>query len=318
MLKRQTLRGVVWVDLDSPTSEEIKQVMNEYAIHPLVAEDLLAPTARPRIDVYERFIYMVLHFPALRHTHSLTKNQEVDFLIGKDFLITAHYDTIDPLHKFAKIFEVNSILESASAAELPVSGAPERESAREHAGFIFFALIRKLYRAVIHELEFSGDALREVEERIFHGREKQMVVEISKVGRDLLNIKQSLAPHRDLLEQFRDISAGFFGESFAYHTKTILHENSRVRMLLENALAILDELRETNNSLVSTRQNEVMQVLTIMAFVTFPLSLIANIFSMSTTYLPFAGHPYDFWIVIGIMAAITICFFGYFKYKKWL
>jgi magnesium transporter len=319
VVKRQTLRNITWIDLDTPTEGEVRALMHEYSIHPLVAEDLLAPTARPRMDVYERFIYIVLHFPALRHTHSLAHNQEVDFIIGKNFLITAHYDTIDPLHKFSKMFEVSAILERGEDASLePRDGARAPERAEEHAGLIYFALMRKLYGAVTHELEFMSETLRRVEESIFRGRERQMVVELSQISRGLLALKQPLAAHPDILDQFREASASFFGPSFTHHARALIHEFRRVRALLENSIAILDELRETNNSLVSTKQNDVMQVLTIMAFVTFPLSLIANIFSMSTTYLPFAGHKYDFWIVIGIMAGITLCFFGFFKYKKWL
>ncbi len=314
MINRHTLKDLTWLDLDSPTPDEVREVMDEYSIHPLIAEDMLAPSARPRLDVYENSIYLILHFPALKHTHSLNTNQEVDFVIGKNFLITTHYDTIDPLHKFSKVFEVRSILENDTGT------APSRAASleAEHAGFLFYALIRKLYRAVIHELEFSSDALHEIEDRIFRGKERQMVVELSKISRDLLDVKTALGPHRDILEQCRDASVEFFGHTFAHHARAMLHELERVRAILENAIAVLGELRETNNSLVWTRQNEVMKVLTTMASMTFPLTLIAGIFGMNTTVLPFAGNPYDFWIVMGVMATATVILFSFFKYKQWL
>jgi magnesium transporter len=80
----------------------------------------------------------------------------------------------------------------------------------------------------------------------------------------------------------------------------------------------LHELRETNNSLLSTKQNEVMKILTIMAFITFPLSLFASIFGMNTVYLPIVGNQYDFWIITGGMVIATVAFFTFFKKKKWL
>jgi magnesium transporter len=80
----------------------------------------------------------------------------------------------------------------------------------------------------------------------------------------------------------------------------------------------LSELRETNNSLLSTKQNEVMKIFTILAFVTFPLSLVASIFGMNTKYIPIVGHQYDFWIVMGMMTFATILMFIYFKYKRWI
>jgi Mg2+ and Co2+ transporter CorA len=80
----------------------------------------------------------------------------------------------------------------------------------------------------------------------------------------------------------------------------------------------LHELRETNNSLVSTKQNEVMLVLTLTAFVTFPLSLMASLFGMGALHTPIIGQPFDFWIILTIMGIASLAMFGYFHYKKWL
>ena len=110
----------------------------------------------------------------------------------------------------------------------------------------------------------------------------------------------------------------FFGVEFIYHIKSISGEyyklHDEIRVLRES----LAELRATNNSLLTTKQNEIMKVLTIMAFVTFPLSVIASIFGMNTKTLPIVGNPYDFWIIMGIMGFATVVFFALFKYKKWM
>jgi magnesium transporter len=82
--------------------------------------------------------------------------------------------------------------------------------------------------------------------------------------------------------------------------------------------ASLLELRDTNNSLLTTKQNEIMKIFTIMAFVTFPLSLFASLFGMNTVGTPILGNRLDFWIIVGIMFAAASVFFAFFKYKKWL
>jgi len=97
-----------------------------------------------------------------------------------------------------------------------------------------------------------------------------------------------------------------------------VREYEHVRHALMNARELLAELRTTNDSLLYAKQNEVMKTLTIMAFVTFPLTLLAGIFGMNTAYTPLVGRSYDFWIVIGIMLALTVLFFSFFKYRKWL
>ncbi|MEX0917029.1 MAG: magnesium transporter CorA family protein [Candidatus Paceibacterota bacterium] len=304
MISRYTHGDLVWVDLESPNQSEVRKVMEEFSLDPHIAEELLSPSHRPKVDYLKDYIYLILHFPAFRHSHESESNQEVDFVLGKKFIITTHYDTIDPLHKFSKLFEVDSIL--------------DRSNMNEHAGFVFFYMIKKLYKAVSHELDYINDSLVDIEKKIFDGYEKEMVVEISKASKELLVFKQALQTHGGVLSSFQIAGEKLYGEDFHYYLMTINNEHYRVSSDVNAGIDTIRELRETNNSLVSTKQNEVMKVLTIMAFVTFPLSLIASIFGMNTEYLPFVGHPQDFWIVMGIMGTATIIFFTFFKHRKWL
>ena len=304
MLTKYTHKNVTWIDLESPTKEEVHKIMEGYSIHPTVAEELLMPTLKPKVDLHNNFIYLILHFPAFRHTHNSQQNQEVDFIIGKDFIITTRYDTIDPLHKFSKVFEVDSILDKSDIGT--------------HAGFVFFFMIKKLYKALEHELEYIHDALETIEEDIFEGREKEMVVSLSIVSRDLLNLKQALSPHKDVLNSFEEVGLKFFGKDFTHQIRSIGSEYYKINNIIHTHSDSLKELRQTNDSLLTTKQNEVMKVLTIMAFVTFPLSLIASIFGMNTSTLPIVGGPNDFWIIMIIMVSFTVIMFTFFKYKKWL
>ena len=279
--------------------------MEEYSIHPSIAEELLLPTVKPRVERYgDAMIYLILHFPAFKHTHGSQKNQEVDFILGKDFLITTRYDTIDPLHKFAKVFEVNSILDKGDIGE--------------HAGYVFYYMIKKLYRAIGHELEYVRDALDAIEQQIFSGKEREMVFEISKISRELLNFKQALVLHHNVLESFEKNAREFYGDDFVHQLRSILGEYYRIQNEVTTNLDFMSELRETNNSLITTKQNEIMKILTIMAFTTFPLSLFASIFGMNTKTLPLTGFEGDFWVIIGIMVGATLFFFSFFKYKRWL
>ncbi|MEK7590036.1 MAG: CorA family divalent cation transporter [Patescibacteria group bacterium] len=304
MLTKYTHKNITWIDLESPTKEEVRKVMEEYSIHPTVAEELLLPTMKPRVDMHDNFIYLILHFPAFKHTHKHQQNQEIDFIVGKNFIVTTRYDTIDPLHKFSKVFEANSILDKSDIGT--------------HAGFVFFFMIKKLYKSLEHELEYINDALETIEEDIFKGREKEMVVSLSIVSRDLLNFKQAMRTHEEVLNSFDEISTEFFGKNFTHHSKSIISEYYRVNSLIGSHSDSLGELRQTNDSLLSAKQNEVMKTLTIMALVTFPFSLIATIFGMNTKFLPLVGLPNDFWIVIGIMFTLTSIMFIFFKSKKML
>lgn len=304
MLSRYRYKHLTWIDLQSPTHEEVRTLMREFDIHPLIAEELLTPTLKPRAERYDDMLYVILHFPAWKHTHGASRSQEIDFVIGRNVIITTRYDTVDPLHKFSKVFEVNSIL--------------DRSDIGNHAGYIFFYMIRKLYRAVEHELEYAETHLAELEGKIFGGREREMVGHLSGISRELLGFSHALSSHRGVLESFEASGRRIFGEDFSYHARALLGEHFRTAKHLEVLRDYLGELRTANDSLLTTKQNEIMKVLTIMAFVTFPLTLISSIFGMNTSYLPIIGQPNDFWIVMGIMLTLAIFFFIFFKFKKWI
>ena len=88
--------------------------------------------------------------------------------------------------------------------------------------------------------------------------------------------------------------------------------------ILEGQKETLLDLRITNDSLLTTKTNEIMKILTIVAFITFPLTLIAGIFGMNAKYMPFVVHDKDFFIILGLMVVTVFIMFAYFKFKKWM
>ncbi|MSU55406.1 MAG: hypothetical protein EXS46_02595 [Candidatus Taylorbacteria bacterium] len=306
MISRYFQKKLVWIDLESPTHEEIRQIMAEYDILPLVGQELIGPTFRPKVEVFPNFIYLVLHFPTVskHHLQRIVEQQEVDFIVGVNFIITCRYDKVDPLHRFSKIFEVNSIL--------------NKSDMYNHGGFVFFYMIRTIYESLTRELESAEDTLRSIEEKIFQGREREMVTKISDVSRELLDVKRATAFHEEILESFDNSARKFFSEDFGYYTKSIMGEYYKVFSYIESSRESIAELRETNNSLLNTKQNEIMKIFTILAFVTFPLSLAINIVTIPSESNPLTGHPQDFWIIIAGTAISCVLMFAFFKFKRWL
>jgi len=284
MQKIYTYKTLTWIDLENPTKDEVESLQKKYGIEPIVARELSAPTLRPKVELTKNnLIYLILHFPSFLHGHGEeSDDQEVDFIIGKDILITTHYETINPLYKFAKFFETNMAIEKADIGN--------------HAGYLFYYIIRELYGHLEEELDSMDTQLDSIEDRIFKGDERQMVIEISKVNRDLLNFKRATRPHHEVLESLEHAGTKVFGTEFVYHLRAISGEYFKIANFLESNRETLAELRDTNDSLLNTKTNEIMKTLTIMAFVTFPLSLFASIFGMNTKYLPVVGLKHDFWI----------------------
>src|SRR3989344_6189409 len=108
MLTRYGQKHAAWIALVAPTPAEVRSLMHEYGIDPLIAEELLVPSFKPKVERRGEIIYVILHFPVLRGLGR--QEQEIDFVIGKNFLITARYGTVDPLLAFAQAFEVTTVL----------------------------------------------------------------------------------------------------------------------------------------------------------------------------------------------------------------
>lgn len=304
MVHRYTYQDLTWIDLESPTQEEVRSVMEEFSLDPLIAEELLTSTLRPRIDIRDDYFYLVLHFPALKHTHTDSIDQEIDFVVGKQWMITTHYDSIDPLHTFSRIFEVNSMINP--------------NISWNHAGDMFFHMTTTLYDSASHELEHIEDRLEKAEQDVFDGHEKEMVLSLSMIGRDLLDFKQALGPHKTMLDSLFAATESLFGSSFSQKIRAIVGEYYRIWNAVETHMALLHELRETNNSLLTTKQNETIKTFTILAFATLPMTLVASVFGMNTQHAPFIGRPDDFWIVLALMVILAMLCLLYFKHKHWL
>lgn len=304
MITRYDQGSVTWIDLENPTMEEVAEVAGEFGLGAELIGELSTPTARPRVEVYPAFVYAVLHFPALRFTHGLEADHEIDIVFGEHFIVTIHYSVASAMYDLAKTFEAAGLIGGTGGAESGV-------------GRIFIELAERLYRAADDELDALEDAIEEIEKSIFAGQEKEMVSAISEASRELLTHKRLLGTHRDILEALERAATTLFEESIARAIRTAQTLHYRVHTRASTMYDIVTDLRETNMALLFTRQNEIMKNLTILAFVTFPLALVASIFGMNTVSTPVIGAPNDFYWILGGMAALTLLFFAYFKFKKW-
>ncbi len=304
MLTRYEQKQLTWIDLVAPTPAEVRDLMKEFGLNPALAQELLSVSTKSKIERYEDIIYAVLHFPVLKGKHMQRTTQEVDLIIGRNFLITTRFENITPLHTFAKAFEVDTVL--------------GRDGQHLHGGHLFAAIMRSLYRALNTECDMVHARLADIEDRLFEGDEKRMVIEISQVGKTIYDFRQALAPHEEMLKSLEAPIARMFGQEFSYYMRGVMSEYEHLRGA---TLALRDsmvELRETNNSMLSAKQNEVMKTFSVLAFVFVPVSLIMTLFQMNLPGTPLVGNGLNFWVALGGMASLSLAFFIYFKKKGWI
>lgn len=302
-----TSNKLVWIDLESPSRDEVREVMLKYNLDPEVAEDLIDPTIRTRADAYKDYLYFVFHFPL--HTHKKhhvfnKRTEELDFIIGKDFIITIHYSQIETLVYFAKSFETDTIL--------------NHERVTRNSGSLFVHILYKMYKTVQEKVDDIHTTLNSYEESIFAGKEREMVFELSALNRVLIYFQETLGNHKDILKLFEKSSIRMFGQEFETYIYHITQEYNKAVQATSSAKRYADELRKTNDSLLSTKQNEIMKTLTIVSFTMLPLTLITGLFGMNTQHTPLLGLREDFWIIILLMLLISTLSILFFKKKNWL
>ncbi len=264
MINTYKYSGETWVDIDHGTPEEIHRIMDTYSIHPFVAKELTSVTPKPRVEFHDHYIYCILHFPVFKHTHLSGKSQEVDFIIGQDVLITAKYDTIDALHKFAKDLQTREILDKG-------------DHTPQHSNILFIKMLQELYASLFEELAYIEDLTEEITSKIFKGKEREMVVSISEVIRTLLDFKRVTDLHHEILETLNRKGTEIFGETFGHKMEAVIADYLKINTAIKSNLEVLHELQDTNTSLVTTNQNEAIKKFTIIGAILIFLSIVVTV-----------------------------------------
>jgi len=307
MITRHVRGKVTWVDMECPTPEELQSVMAEFDIDTRIEEEIVSPTPYPIVVGFPKYLYMILHFPTAEVTGG-AKNQEIDFIVGKHFLITARYEVIESIHNLQRVFEAEELI------GMPVSDSTTSE--------LLERIMRRLYGAIRQEAEHIATTLEHIERDIFSNRERQAVRNISEASRILLRFDTALHRHAESLEVFLTElqTPAFFGKGFATNAAHISAHRDHVAALVASYKAVASELRQTNDSLLNTSQNDVMKTLTIMTFVTFPPILLAGLFGMNIEpqFLPIVHHPMGFSLIILLMLFCSLLVYLFFRVKHWL
>jgi len=305
MIERFSHGKLLWVNLKNPTLEEVQKIMDELDLPPQLMTDLTTPVPRNSAQMIDDTIKITLDFPVVKRA-DVEHPYEIKFLISKKSLVTIQYEEMSALDRFRRQFEVAATLRKN---QKHIMGA-----------HLFFSLMNNLYDSASIKLDYIESTLTDAETEVFNenDNEKQMVFNIANISKKLIAFRHVMQSHdavfRDAHVQFESIYKNMFTQDL----RNIQGQYFLVLRRTQNLFDTLMALKETNSALLSTKQSEIMKTLTIMAFITYPLTLLSSMFGMNTTSAPIIGIVGDFWIILGIMSTATICFFFYFKRKGWM
>lgn len=293
-----------WINISFPAEKDITYLRDNFHFHELVLEELLTPTFHPKVDDFGSYLYFVIHIPIYVREKRKNVNKEIDIIVAKNVLVTVLYD--DALEPFDKLFRQCQLEEAA--CERYFGG---------NIGHLLYYIIDGLLQALLPPLKHMEQNIESIEEEIF-SQAATLVEEISIIRRDILDFRRTIRPQLLVLQSLASKSDTFFGKELRHYFDDLIGDYNRVWDLLENYKDTIDSLHDTHNSMLSYRLNNVMKVLTIFAVAAIPFTVVPQIFSVKTAYVPFQDSPYGFWILLGIMALGIAIILVVLKRKRWL
>ncbi len=294
-----------WLNVLAGDKKALLQLKREFNFSDQDLRDTLPPLQRHKIFDRGKYIFMVLLFPFYDRKSGELRPSEVDFFIGKNFLVTVHAQELEPLTNLFKTCGIDS-----ASRNICLNSDP--------ATLLYEILSRELNDASRMLVHLSND-IDEIEKKIFSEFEKTTIWTLLRIKTNIVNFRRSMQSHKLIVNRLLEMVPRFFATGkLENYSRDLVLGIQEIWDLLDNYKDTVDALHSTNVSLIDFRTNMIMKTLTIIAVITFPLTLFATLFATDLPGMPFRDLSYGFWVVVGIIVAGALAMFEFFEKKKWL
>jgi magnesium transporter len=302
-LAELSAHGLTWVHLDAPTADEAAQLAERFGWHPLDLEDVLSKRQRPKVDEYPEYLFSVLHFPAYDKTIQRLNAAELDVFVGPDFLITLPNVELLPVTRlFGRCQEDDELRETLFS---------------KGSGYLLYHVLDDLFDYCFPILDKIGHKLDSAEDDMFEGRAEDVVRDLSNVKQEIISYRKIIKPERSTLRVLDGRVQRYLPEELDLYFDDIVDAAERIWDLLDNYKEVVEALEQTNESVISHRQNDILRVLTVFSVVLLPLTLLTGIFGMNVEFPGFETAE-AWWAIVGAMFVVLVGLLGFFRYKRWL
>lgn len=289
-----------WVDLAAPTDQEARILSDLFQFHALSVEDARSALEFPKVEPYPRYLYLVLHGIDVRKGQTHFATRDVDFFLGRNYLVTVHDGQSRTLDKMREVCQQYSrLLEEGPVALL-------------HR--IVDSMVDN-YRPVIEGIE---DRIGTLEERVFSGREhlgRQML----KLKGELSSMRRILVPQRDAVGRLARREFPAISDEMAFRFRDVFDHLIR---MTDEAVMFHDRVTgifEVHLTAISNRLNQVMKLLTVLSTIFMPLTVLTGMWGMNVELPRFPGpDAAQFWWVGGVMVAISVAMLAFFRRRHWI
>jgi len=293
---------VTWINVDGVHQVDIIENIGRYfELHPLILEDIMNTEQRPKMEDFERYIYIVLKMLYYDEKKNETKIEQVSLILVENFVISFQEmegDIFDPIRERIR----------KGKGRIRKMGAD----------YLAYALLDAIVDKYFIILERLGERIESMEEEVVSNPKPEIFQEIHRLKREMIFLRKSVWPLREVINGLGRGELSLIKESSRIYLKDVYDHTIQVIDTVETFRDMVSGMHDTYLSVVSNRMNEVMKVLTIIATIFIPLTFIAGIYGMNFKFMPELEWRWAYfavWIVILVVAVFMVIFF---RRKKWL
>ena len=291
--------GLRWINIERPGPVDRAWLEEHFEFHPLDYEDVLSRNQRPKIDEYENYLFVVLHFPFYDKSVQRLNAAELDVFIGPDFLITLpNVELLPVTYLFRRCEE-----DMERRDELFSKGS----------GYLLYHVLDDLFDYCFPILDKIGWKLDTIEDDLFEGRSEEIVRDISTAKQEIIAYRKIIKPERATLRQLERYTQRFLPEDLELYFDDIVDASERIWDLLDNYKEVVEALEQTNESVISHRQQYRLQILTVFSVIFLPLTLLSGIFGMNWGFA-----TVGFIATVSAMGALFVVAIAVFRWRHWL
>jgi len=299
-----TWGDLTWINIEQPTEEETEYLAQNYPFHPLDLDDCLSRIQRPKIDQYKDYLFVVLHFPVFNKEARVTTPSQVSVFIGQNYLITLHKGELKPLVKLFRECEIDE--------------ESRQENFSSGPGYLLYRIIDRLVDYCLPIANKMLENIEDVEDSIFSNRGRSQIKEISMLRRDIISFRRIIWPMRAVIGSLEPKIRRFAKMDLSVYFGDTVDHLDKIWDALDEYKEIIEGLNDTHDSLASNNTNEVMRILTIIATIFMPITLIASLWGMNILNLPFAKSDNALLYIVLIMIGIISGMLYFFRRRHWI
>jgi len=290
----------LWVDLQAPTPEEADVLNRVFGFHPLAVEDCWHEPQHSKVDDYGSHVFMVVHGIRYDAEHDEFKTHELNIFLGASYLVTFH------------TYHSRSI----DAA---------KENIRRHPAvmargmdFVLHQIVDRVIDNYFPKLEIIESKIDELETDLIADVRPELLTRIFDLRRTVSHLKRIATQEREMLIQISRGDFPFIGEKAQVYFKDVYDHLFRIVEGADTHRDTLNVMIQVYVSMVSNQLNNTMRVLTLIATVMLPLTVITGIYGMNFDFMPELHWKLGYPLILLVMLVVSVLMITYFRKRNWL